>query len=653
MRENRADSSGNSIFGGNIDFCQLEGISATNGLDTFWDLFDIPYNRSLTEVTSTIRQLCFCREHKPDCDTKAMIIPTFPGQGFSVSAVAVGQLNGTNADTAVSHIIDSQDYITLGQQQGVQELFTVCTQLNYTLSSRENEVTIIGLQTNYGETRLPNSLMLSLEVHTRPCPLGFSLEEQLMVCICNKFLSSFDVKCFISPNVEFQTQFPVWVGYSSEENLLMAHRSCPLQFCESRSVNFTIDKADLQCHSGHSGILCGGCKENLSSVFGSSACRECSNSYLSLCLAFFMAGLFLVATMIYGDLTLSQGSFNGLSFYANIVRVHHSILFPPDHTNVVTVFIAWLNLDLGIEVCFYDGMDSYARTWLQYLFPAYIWILVIVVIFAGWHSKRAAQAFGRNAVQVLATLLLLSYTKIQRIVLETWSSTYIAHESGSFSVWLVDGNVPFMKGKYIWLTLMSIAVTVGFLIPFTFILLCEYPLQAKLGTLMLRYKLTPLIDVYQGPYKIQFRWWSGAMLLVRVMLLLAFGFNTLGDQRLNLILIVSMSAIILGIMWNVGTIYKEKYVNVIESFFLLNLGLLSAWTLYNRYNSTNYFLYQTTVSYTFVGSSLIVFIAIVGSKFYYGFKKRFGKNKGEISPPKCGAPLVLQTSTSYRESALL
>lgn len=654
VRENWANLSGNSIFGGNIDLCQLEGTFLASGLDIFHNLFDIQHNRSLTEITSSTRQLCFCREDRPNCDIKSEMISTIPGQGFSVFAVAVGQLNGTTVDTAVSHITHGQASVALGQQQDAQKLLTVCTQLNFTVSSRENEVTFIGLQTSYDKTHLPNSILLSLEVHTSVCPLGFSLDDQLMVCDCNEFLRSFDVKCFINQNGSIHSPFTVWVGYDSRANLLLAHKSCPLHRCKSDPVNFTLDDADMQCQAGHSGILCGGCKENLSTVFGTSSCKECSNSYLSLLLVFFVAGLLLVATMIYGDLTLSQGYFNGLIFYANIVRVHHSILFPPNHVNVVTVFIAWLNLDLGMEACFYDGMDAYANTWLQYLFPAYVWILVVAVIFAGWHSKHAAKVFGNNAVQVLATLLLLSYTKIQRVVLETWSSTFVMHENGSFSVWLADGNVPFMRGKHILLGVMSLAVTVGFLVPFTFILLCEYPLQARFGTLMLRYKVTPLIDAYQGPYKVQFRWWSGAMLLVRGAVLLVFGLNIFGDPRLNLVLIVSMCAVILGVMWNVGTIYKEKYINMIESFFLVNLGILSAWTLYNRYSSAKFFLQQIIVSYTFVGLSLLVFFLIVGGQIYFRLKRRFGKNKAfPVTQHESPVKQTIIGSGSYRESALL
>ena len=115
-------------------------------------------------------------------------------------------------------------------------------------------------------------------------------------------------------------------------------------------------------------------------------------------------------------------------------------------------------------------------------------------------------------------------------------------------MWLIDGNIPFLEGKHILLTLMSIVAVVGFIIPFTLIILCEYPLQSKFGTTMLKYRLTPLIDAYQGPYKTKFRWWTGAMLLVRSVLLIIFSINIFGDPSLNLELIFSMCVVI----WNTG-----------------------------------------------------------------------------------------------------
>jgi len=42
----------------------------------------------------------------------------------------------------------------------------------------------------------------------------------------------------------------------------------------------------------------------------------------------------------------------------DIIAVNSAIFFPPKETSILTVFIAWLNLDLGIETCFFDGMDA-------------------------------------------------------------------------------------------------------------------------------------------------------------------------------------------------------------------------------------------------------------------------------------------------------
>ena len=36
---------------------------------------------------------------------------------------------------------------------------------------------------------------------------------------------------------------------------------------------------------------------------------------------------------------------------------------------VLRVFLSWINLDIGIEVCFYSGMDVYQKTGYSLSFP--------------------------------------------------------------------------------------------------------------------------------------------------------------------------------------------------------------------------------------------------------------------------------------------
>ena len=50
--------------------------------------------------------------------------------------------------------------------------------------------------------------------------------------------------------------------------------------------------------------------------------------------------------------------------------------FSRDKINLVTVFVSLLNLELGVDTCYFPGMDAYVKTWLQLAFPAYVILLV-------------------------------------------------------------------------------------------------------------------------------------------------------------------------------------------------------------------------------------------------------------------------------------
>ena len=76
---------------------------------------------------------------------------------------------------------------------------------------------------------------------------------------------------------------------------------------------------------------------------------------------FALMGVALVILLFVCKLTVATGTLSGLVFYANIVGVNRTIFLPVESTDPLLVFIAWLNLDFGIETCFYDGMDAYSK----------------------------------------------------------------------------------------------------------------------------------------------------------------------------------------------------------------------------------------------------------------------------------------------------
>ena len=143
---------------------------------------------------------------------------------------------------------------------------------------------------------------------------------------------------------------------------LAASQYCPLNYCNKKDSNVMLGKPDSQCNYNHSGILCGVCQPGLSLALGSERCLPCFNKYLALLILFTLAGPALVGFIKLLDLTVSQGTMNGLIFYADIIQANHYIFLPWRSNHILSVFIAWLNLDFGVETCFFEGLDVYYKT---------------------------------------------------------------------------------------------------------------------------------------------------------------------------------------------------------------------------------------------------------------------------------------------------
>ena len=318
------------------------------------------------------------------------------------------------------------------------------------------------------------------------------------------------------------------------------------------------------------------------------------------------------------NLTVSAGTINGLIFYANIVRVNHTTFFPHGDGNIFTdilpVFIAWLNLDLGIETCFVSGLDVYTKTWLQFLFPLYIWVLVGAMILTSRYSTTIARLTGSNAVPVLATLFLLSYAKLLRSVIATTLFTTLNVGNETFkNVWLLDGNVVFLKGHHIALFLVGMLAVLAYILPFTALVTLSPFLQARSTHKLLRWvsRLKPLVDAYQGPYKDKFRYWTGLGLVVRLVLFAVFAGNALGDPQVNLFAICIAVLLMMIYCWNVGKVYKNWMLNTLESFFILNLGVFATATLFVKSSQTSVPYKQKILVCVMVGSVFVLFCAIL------------------------------------------
>ena len=93
---------------------------------------------------------------------------------------------------------------------------------------------------------------------------------------------------------------------------------------------------------------------------------------VGIIIAAFFAGILLVFLLLVLNLTVAVGTLNLIIFYANIINANRLTYFSHANLTFVPVFISWLNLDIRFDTCFYEGMGTLAKTWLQLAFPTYI-----------------------------------------------------------------------------------------------------------------------------------------------------------------------------------------------------------------------------------------------------------------------------------------
>ena len=635
FKNNSADDAGSVLYGGAIDNCKL-----THGLDSHssGEVFDMivhtdneTEDNTTSNISSDPLQICLCEsdDNLSQCRVSRYRFPrtVYPGETFQVPVVAVGQRDGTVLGRVISTIDNTQYPGTkLQDYQYLQQGNSTCTKLNYTVLSRvQTQQVEIVLRAEDSPCSKSSGYTLTISVNLHQfCPPGLNFSESASSCICDPRLAQYTQECTITNGVgqitrDSDKQF--WVGYEdqSQSDKLILHPRCPYSYCVNDNVSFPLNESDIQCANNRSGLLCGACKEGYSLVLGTSQCWNCTNNYhLALVIPFAVMGVALVFLLFVCKLTVATGTLSGLVFYANIVGPNRTIFLPVESTDAFSVFIAWLNLDFGIETCFYDGMDAYSKTWLQFVFPVYIWMLVGLVILVSNCSHRFSKLLGNNPVSVLATLILLSYTKVLRTLITAIHITYLEYPTYNRGVWLYDANIDYLRGKHVPLFLAAVLVFLFLFLPYTLLLLFGQWLQAishlRLFSWVNSARLKPFMDAYHAPYKAKHRYWPGLLLVLRFVLLLVFALNPQQDPSVNLLAILVGTGILVAWAWVSGGVYRNWCLDALECLFALNLIILVGATYHVNHSGGS----QLAVGYTSVSIALATFIGILS---YHTFQK--------------------------------
>ena len=606
--------SGSNIFGGLLDRCTISSFAEKSIVPDILDgvtYLEILSNvHNVDTITSNPVRVCFCNtSRQPDCSYQPPPVQTEKGRLFTVTLVAVDQVNNTIPNVTI-HSSLSVSSGGLGENQLNQSTGESCSDLRFEIfSPYESEQLIL-----YADGPCKDAPMSQRRVGIQftpcTCPLGFQVnvvEKTKCDCECNSDLLPYVTKC--DPKTETivrETNF--WMDYIGG---YLVYPHCPLDYCKPSEdkvkINLNVENGvDIQCANHRTGLLCGTCFSNYSLSLGSSQCIQCPSYWpaftVILILASAVAGVLFVALLLLLNLTVAVGTLNGIIFYANVVAANSNAVFPSN------IFISWLNLEVGFNICFFKGMDAYWKTWLQLAFPTYLIFLVVMVIIISKRSARFTRLIGRrDPVATLATLVLLSYTKLLYAIIASLSGTVLKYPELNHTreevVWLPDASIKYLSGKHIPLFIVAVLILLAGILYTTILFLWQWILHLKMFRWLSKtQKLSLFIQTYHVPYVPQHRYWTGLLLVARIVLYIVSSANVEGDPKINLtaIGVVVVSTIILkDFLEYRGRIYHRKSIEMLETACHFNLVILCTATFLTlEHEKVSAVIFHVSVSFT-------------------------------------------------------
>ena len=623
---NSANTSGSLLFGGLLDRCTVSAFSKNHVQYSSVHGFA---NGIVEDTSSHPVKMCTCSQNGTAiCSHEAHAVKAKKGENFTLNVVAVDQVNHTINATINSYLKNNTG--TLGGQKSFTIGF-ICTELSFIIMSPVNHEELVLYAEGPCKDLGTSPLKVRIDFIPCHCPMGFELSKSVQdrcLCVCHNKLLSLPFMTESDCNTTTLTikrRKTFWISVTNAT--FIVYEQCPFDYCFPSTPPISIDLdipggADAQCNFNRSGMLCGSCQEGLTLSLGSSHCIECPTYWPALVfivfVGAFLAGLALVALLLISNLTVAAGTLNGVIFYANVFSANQGLFMPFQHLNLQSVFIAWLNLDLGFDVCFIKNMDTYVKAWLQLLFPVYLIFIVIAVMIASKYSMKFAKIIApKNPVATLATLILLSYAKLLDSIITALSFatlSYIPVSEGSQyeeRVWLYDASVLYLRGKHVPLFIVAIFILLlGFSYTFLLLLwqwLVQLPDRAIFQWIR-NTKLCCFIDAYHAPFTVRNRYWTGLLLLARVILYLTTAINISGKPSVNLLAVTLVIGFILLLQGysGIGT-YKKWMLNIFEFTSYFNILAFTVAKFYVLLTEGSH----TAIAYISITVEIVLFLCII------------------------------------------
>ncbi|XP_064396684.1 uncharacterized protein LOC135343644 [Halichondria panicea] len=221
-------------------------------------------------------------------------------------------------------------------------------------------------------------------------------------------------------------------------------------------------------------------------------------------------------------------------------------------------------------------MSSQSKVLLQIVFPAYMFLLMFLIILLSKYCDSFAKLLSnRNPVAALGTLVLLSYSKLLQFIIAALQNRVLDYPDGSTkTVWLYDGNVQYFTTKHISrFVAAAIILIAGGLFTILLIFGQWFPHCSKVMKWTKNTKYIGFMDAYHAPFTPKHRYWVGLLLFALILhnLVVSMTSNTS-------FAILSSGVLSVGlIVWKLlnNRLYNNTFCGSLETLYLFNVTILS------------------------------------------------------------------------------
>ena len=571
---------GSALYGGLLDRCTVSPLAEAysdglSGLQYFEMTVAIS---SSSSIASDPVQVFFCDQ------LDQSTITVRKGETFKITVSAIDQVENPVSATVHSSVVTESGVGRLKEGQAIQRVGSHCTELEYSVFSQDSSAQVELYADGPCGSLGISKQTFNVSFQPCTCPVGFQQSQSLIECecVCDQRLLPNHISNCSQEAGTIQLETEIWIGVANSSNGTgyVIHR-CPFDYCVGRPVNISLNSSqerDRQCAFNRTGVLCGECQHGLSLVLATSNCEECSNIYLFLLIPFALAGIALVGFILFFNITIATGTIHSLIFYSNLLSANYFT-----QPSALTVFISWVNLDLGIETCFYDRMNSQVKVFLQLIFPAYLFLLMLLIIIISRYCNFFATLLSnRNPVAALCTLIFLSYSKLLRFIIAALQSTVLEFPDGSKQrVWSYNANVQYFTSSHTPLFVAAVLIlTAGGLFTLQLFFAQWFPhcSKWKLMRWTRNTKYTGFMDAYHAPFVRKHRYWLGLLLFALIVHNVIAAIAT--DDFLPVLFMGCIGISLLMLKVHTRRVFKNWVHDLLENLFLLNLVFLANGTLY-------------------------------------------------------------------------